>query len=141
MLSPFPPSVVAQLPPLHISRVGYPQGNNTGMWRLITDESYPPAYSVNDGIDPDLCSLTYCTVEQVAAVVAVYTQGALLAKINVESAYRLIPVHPQDHTLQAVEWDGMVYVDPMLPFGLRLAPKIFNAVADALEWCIRRNGV
>ena len=73
---------------------------------------------MNDGIGLDLCSLMYSTVEQVAAVVAVYTQGALLANIDVESAYRLIPVHPQDCTLQAVEWDGMVYVDPMLPFGL-----------------------
>ena len=29
----------------------------------------------------------------------------------------------------------------MLPFGLRSAPKLFNAVADALEWCIRQVGV
>ena len=29
----------------------------------------------------------------------------------------------------------------MLPFGLRLAPKIFNAVADALEWCVTKEGV
>ena len=88
---------------------------------------------MNDGINPDLCSLTYSIVEQVAAVVAVYTQGSLLAKIDVELAYRLITVHTQDGTLQAVEWDGMVYVNPMLLFGLRSAPKIFNAVADALE--------
>ena len=29
----------------------------------------------------------------------------------------------------------------MLLFGLRSAPKIFSAVADALEWCIHRSGV
>ena len=34
-----------------------------------------------------------------------------------------------------------MYVDPMLPFGLRSAPKIFNAVADALEWGVRQQGV
>ncbi len=27
-------------------------------------------------------------------------------------------------------------VDGMLPFGLRSAPKIFNALADALEWIV-----
>ena len=32
-------------------------------------------------------------------------------------------------------------VDPMLPFGLRSAPKLFNAVADALEWHLRQRGV
>ena len=65
----------------------------------------------------------------------------MLAKIDVESAYRLIPVHPEDRWLQAVEWQGSYYVDPMLPFGLRSAPKIFNAVADALEWCLRDRGI
>lgn len=39
-----------------------------------------------------------------------------------------------------MEWDGQVYVDGALPFGLRSAPKIFNALADALEWCVRSSG-
>ena len=34
-----------------------------------------------------------------------------------------------------------MYCDCMLPFGLRSAPKIFNALADSLEWIIRRKGV
>ncbi|KAL5500231.1 hypothetical protein EMCRGX_G011755 [Ephydatia muelleri] len=34
-----------------------------------------------------------------------------------------------------------VYCDAMLPFGLRSAAKIFSAVADALEWILRRRGV
>ena len=34
-----------------------------------------------------------------------------------------------------------MYVDPMLPFGLRSAPKIFNALADGLEWYLRHLGV
>ena len=29
----------------------------------------------------------------------------------------------------------------MLAFGLRQAPKIFNTVADALEWCVASKGV
>ena len=32
-------------------------------------------------------------------------------------------------------------MDGMLPFGLRSAPKLFTAVADALEWCIHKRGV
>jgi hypothetical protein len=142
MLGPFPLSLAARLPPLHVNRFGViPKGHNTGKWRLITDLSYPSGCSVNDGIDPDLCSLSYSSVKQVATVTASYPPGTLLAKIDIDSAYRLIPVHPSDCPLQAMEWDGMLYVDPMLPFGLRSAPKIFNAVADALEWCIRAQGV
>ena len=29
----------------------------------------------------------------------------------------------------------------MLPFGLRSVPKIFDAMADALEWCVAKQGV
>ena len=38
-------------------------------------------------------------------------------------------------------WEGGVYIDAVLPFGLRSAPKIFNSVADALEWVVRARGV
>ena len=117
----------------HLSRFGViPKGHNSGKWRLITDLSFPHGQSVNDGIDPALCSLSYTSVETVAT---------LLAKVDIESASRLIPVHPDDRTLLGVQWQGRVYIDPMLPFGLRSAPKIFNAVADALQWYLRLKGI
>ena len=40
-----------------------------------------------------------------------------------------------------MEWDGKIYVNPCLPFGLRSAPKTFNAVADALCWCLQQAGI
>ena len=94
-----------------------------------------PERSVNDGIDPALRSLSYVSVDTVAAAAAAFGPGALMAKVDIESAYRLIPVHPDDHCLLDVEWEDRVYYDTKLPFGLRSAPKIFNAVADGLEWC------
>ena len=103
MLGPFLPSVVTQLPLLYVNRFGVtPKGHNTGKWRLNLDLSYPPSYSVNDGIDPDLCSLKYSTVKQVATVAATYLRGALLATIDIESAYRLIPVHLLDRPLHGM---------------------------------------
>ena len=127
---------------LHASRVGViPKGHTPGKWRLITDLSFPPGYSVNDGIDPGLCSMSYITVEGVAETLASLGAGALMAKADIEAAYRLIPVHPDDRSLLAVQWKGDLFCDGALPFGLRSAPKIFNAVADALEWCIRQQGV
>ena len=139
MLGPFPPSLKSQV---HINRFGLiPKGHNTGKFRLITDLSFPHGQSVNDGIESEFCSLSYSSVEDVAAIVTNLGRGALLAKIDIEAAYRLIPVHPQDRPLQAVQWEGSIYVDPMLPFGLRSAPKIFNAVADALNWHLLRSGI
>ena len=95
----------------------------------------------NDGICRDLCSLSYTTVDHVAEVAVDLGPGALMAKVDIESAYRLIPVHPQDRPLQAVRWRDQIFVDPMLPFGLRSAPKIFNAVADGLHWHLQRSGL
>ena len=34
-----------------------------------------------------------------------------------------------------------MFIDTVLPFRLHSVPKIFNAVTDALEWIIRKNGV
>ena len=139
MIGPLP---LTWRPHLHINRFGLiPKGHNTGKYRLITDLSFPRGASVNDGISPDLSTLSYITVDQVAEVAHRLGRGALLAKMDIESAYRLIPVHPQDRILQGMEWLGNVYVDPRLPFGLRSAPKIFNAVADALCWCLEQAGI
>ena len=49
-------------------------------------------------------------------------------------------VSPADRHLLGFLWDGNVYVDKVLPFGLRSAPLI-SAVADALLWIMHRRGV
>ena len=137
-LLPLPPGVCPQL---HISRFGViPKSNNPGKWRLITDLSSPDGYSVNDRISPRLCSLEYITVDMVAKRALQLGKGALLAKADVKSAYRIVLVHPQDIPLLGVAWNGVRYADRMLPFGLRSACKIFTALADALEWCCIRRG-
>ena len=67
-------------------------------------------------------------MEAVAQVAQRLGNGALMAKLDIKSAYRLVPVHLSDRHLLGVEWNGAIYmyVHGMLPFGLRLAPKIFT---------------
>jgi len=96
---------------------------------------------VNDGIDPSMCSLSYVSVDDAAREVFRQGQHSLMAKVDIKSAYRNIPVHPDDRWLLGMQWGGAVYVDAALPFGLRSAPKIFTAVADAVEWILRSEGV
>eukprot|EP00731_Ephydatia_muelleri_P012033 Em0006g927a len=138
ILGPLPESM-ARL--VQCNRLGVvPKGHTPGKWRLITDLSFPSGRSVNDGIDPTLCSLSYVSVDTVSAIVSALGTGSLLAKIDIEAAYRLVPVHPDDRPLLGLRWNGEVYCDAMLPFGLSSAAKIFNALADALEWTIRQKG-
>ena len=138
VLGPFPPSSVPQV---HVSRLGVVPKKGIDKWRLILDLSSPEGRSVNDGIRPELCSLSYVSVDDAARMATRAGQGALLAKVDIKSAYRLVPVHPEDRLLLGMAWNGAVFVDTVLPFGLRSAPKIFTALADALEWMIRRQGI
>ena len=138
ILGPFERSTV---PMVHINRIGAVPKSSPGKYRLIVDLSYPEGHSVNDGICEANCSLSYISVEMAAQSILKLGRGAEMAKVDIRNAYRNIPVHPDDRWLLGVLWRGGVFIDAALPFGLRSAPKIFNAVADALEWIGRRNGI
>ena len=64
-----------------------------------------------------------------------------MAKLYLKSAYRMVPVHPEDSPLLGIQWKGETYFDQALPFGLRSAPIIFSAVADGLAWALFQSGV
>ena len=88
-----------------------------------------------------LCSLQYTSVDDITTQVLTTGRGTLMAKIDIKNAYRNIPIHPTDRHLLGMEWQHQLYVNGALPFGLRSAPKIFNTVADALEWILQHRGV
>ena len=97
--------------------------------------------SVNDGIEPEMCSMHYTSVDEVAKRVTALGKGAVLAKFDVESAYWMIPVHHSDRRLLGMKWRGKVYVDTALSFGFQSVPEVYNAVADALQWILEREGI
>ena len=129
------------VPPVQISRFGVIPKSQPGKWRLIVDLSHPAGSSVNDGIEPELCTLKYTSVDEAVQWLTLMGQGTQLAKLDVESAYRIVPVHPTDRLLLGMQWRGELYIDTTLPFGLRSAPKIFNALADALLWIFGTYGI
>ena len=129
-------------PFVHISSLGaVPKKHSINRWRLILDLSHPNGHSVNDGISRSLCSLSYTKVDHTVRKILSSGQGTLLAKIDIENAFRNVPVHPHDRHLLGLVWDGKLYIDTVLPFGLRSAPKIFNAIADGLQWIAMERGV
>ena len=73
VLGPFD---LTPVPELHISSFGViPKCNQPGKWRLIIDLSSPEGYSVNDGIDAGVCSLSYVTVKDIAEAVLSNEEG------------------------------------------------------------------
>lgn len=125
---------------LHISSFGViPKKGQPGKWRLIVDLSSPHRFSVNDGIDALDFPLQYVQVDQIVQMVCQLGVGALMAKFDVEAAYRNIPVHPADRHLLGMKWKGQYFIDLVLPFGLRSAPFIFDSVASIVEWILINN--
>ena len=53
----------------------------------------------------------------------------------------MVPVHTSDRLLLGMQWKRQVFLDTRLPFGRRSAPKIFTALADALQWAFQKQGV
>ena len=115
------------LPNLQISPFGViPKRNRPDKWRLIVDLSSPEGFSVNDELDRALCSITYSSVDDAVAIIRTLGPGALLAKLDLREAYRIVPVHPEDRPRLGVRWRNDVYIDAAHPFGLRSAPKFFG---------------
>ena len=128
------------LPNLQCSGVGVVQ-KKTGGWRMIMHLSAPLDSSINDGINKQDFTLRYSTVDDAAHIIQQLGPATLLAKIDIKSAFRTIPVRPQDRELLGIHWQHKYYVDCCLPFGLRSAPYIFNQYAEALEWILRNHGI
>ena len=135
-LGPIPNHLLSSI---HTSPLGLvPKAHQANKWCLICDLSSPNGASVNDGI---LCSLQYATVDNAVEIIRSLGKGTQLVKPDIKDAYRIVPVHPADYHLLGIQWRGRTYIDRALPFGLRSALKIFNAVADCIAWALACEGI
>ena len=121
-------------PPLHklrTSGVGVVPKKN-GKWRAILHLSAPDGHSVNDHINKEDFPVHYSSVDDAVALLSQYGQDAVMAKIDLKAAFRLISVQAADWVQLGICWREQFYVDTCLPFGLRSAPALFNHYAEAL---------
>ena len=64
-------------------------------------------------------------------------KGAFMSKTDIQSTFRIIPIHTHDWRLLGIQWKGLYFFDTVIPFGLGSAPFLFHMLSDALEWIIR----
>ena len=122
------------LPNLRVSPLGVVPKKAAGQFRLIHHLSYPKGASINDAIAPELCSVRYASVDQAVVIVRACGPGALMAKCDIQSAFRLLPVHPSDFCLLGFKFNGYWYVDKAMPMGCSVACAAFESFSTFLEW-------
>ena len=101
--------------------------------------SVPSVSSINDYISKEEFTLTYSSVDDAVRILSKLGRGALMAKANLQAAFRNIPVCQEDWDRLGVHWQDHYYVDTRLPFGLRSVPFLFNECTRALLWIIQHN--
>ncbi len=126
------------------SPLGAFQRKHSRKVRVIHDLSWPPGFSVNDGISKDEYTLAYISVQFAIDLISKYGKGTNFAKLDLADAYKQIRVRKQDWNLLGshIELNGKKYffLDTVLPFGLRSSAKIFSDFADALAFIMKENG-
>ncbi|MCG8048417.1 MAG: hypothetical protein N0E48_22830 [Candidatus Thiodiazotropha endolucinida] len=110
-----------------------------GKFRLIHDLSFPSHNSVNLGIPSEMSRVQYDNIDVVIDLVRTFGPGALMAKTDIEDAFRVIPIHPADYHLLGFWWRDKFYYDRVLPMGASSSCKIFNTFSSALKWIMLNN--
>lgn len=59
---------------------------------------------------------------------------AVCCKNDIRSAFRILPVAPEDQELLGFYLEGKYYFDECLPMGCRTSCKIFEEFSTAIEW-------
>ena len=138
MLGPYP---LKECQGVVVSPIGTVPKRTPGAFRAIVDLSSPKGNSVNDSLCRHLTHVAYSSVEDAALAMHCLGPNTELAKIDIYSAYRIVPIHPSEHVFLGVQWRCSTFINCQLPFGLAFAPAVFSAIAEALEWVFVHQGI
>ena len=105
--------------------------------RLVHNLSFPYNDSVNSGIDRQFCKVEYETLDNCIEIIAKLGQGTLLAKSDVQNAFRILKVNKLDYRLTGFSFDGAIYWDKNLPFGCSVSCQAFEDLSKAIQWILQ----
>ena len=81
------------------------------------------------------CKLNENVVDTGEKIVQRLEDGCFLAKSDIKSAFRIIPMHhPKDYPVLGIKWADKYYFDRCLPMGCSSSCAIFEAFSTTLEW-------
>ena len=119
------------------SPIGAVPKKEKGKVRVIHNLSAPwRGASVNAGIRERPIKLS--SVGIACRLIRAHGPGCWLIKLDIEAAYKQIPVRPQDWHLLGFKWRGKYYHERVLPFGLTSACALWELFATALHDMLER---
>ena len=121
------------LPNFQVSALGLVPKKVPGEFRVIHDLSYRKGDSINSMVSKEHATIHYDLI----SVIKLLGSGSLVAKTDIESAFRLIPIHPHDYNLLGFVVDGKFYYDRCLPMGSSVSCRTFELFSNALQWILK----
>ena len=127
------------VPFLHVSPLMTRPKKDSELRRVITDLSWPPGGSVNEGIVWDHyidgpTTIRLPTVEFMENKLMELGAGAYMYKSDLARGYRQLRVDPMDWPLLGLRYNGMYYVDICPPFGLRTSSLFMQRTSEAITY-------
>ena len=124
-------------PYMKISPIGIVPKKTPGQYRLIHHLSCTEGNSVNDFIDKQYSSVQYATFDDAVECVLKVSPNCLMGKTDIDSAFRLLPVHDTDHPLLGFQLTNkyiMIHVCHLV----HLHHVLFSP-ASVMPWCGLQN--
>ena len=110
-----------------------PKGGSWEKIRVIHHLSYPfGGDSINNSISDDILQLG--RFDHACDAIRRLGRGCFLIKLDVEAAYKQVPVKRADRALLGLQWRGKFYYELALPFGLKSSGARWELFAAALHW-------
>jgi hypothetical protein len=112
-----------------------------GSVRLIHDGSRPVGTAMNNYSNPD--PVRFQTLQDACSLAK---SNYFMAKVDLQAAYRSVPIHPDDYAATGLKWtfgdatEPTYIFDTRLPFGSNKGPGIFNKLSQAIRRCMVRRG-
>lgn len=120
--------------PLFIaSPLGVIPKKEPGSFRVIQDLSFPKGCAINDLIPNHLTGVSYEDFEHVLRLISQAGEAALVAKVDTQSAFRILPMHPSCVHLFGFVFRGEFYVDKCLPMGCSYSCALFEQFSTTLQ--------
>lgn len=125
-----------------VSPVGAVPKKGSTKVRMIHHLSYPdkPRKGELESVNAHITEvdMKISDVKQAIVRIVELGRGSFLIKMDVEAAYKQIPVRRADWPLLGFKWQGKYYYERVLPFGLTSSCRLWELYASALHWILRK---